>query len=104
MLVTDQSVLQDRSLFFGPGTTPDGFLRLRTKLLLTLANKKGTLPSSLFKEDITRLEDRAFDHGGYGDVWKGSMGSELVAIKVGRIFSRPTKHEQKRALSVSNAY
>ncbi|KLO11426.1 kinase-like protein [Schizopora paradoxa] len=98
-MLTEYIVFQDHSLAFGSASTVDGFLRLRTRLLLTLANRKGILPSSLFKEDITRLEDRAFDHGGYGDVWKGSMGSELVAIKVGRIFSRPTKQEQECTLS-----
>jgi hypothetical protein len=40
---------------------------------------------------IRLVGQAAIDFGGYGDIWKGSLGGKEIAVKVLRILRKPEK-------------
>jgi hypothetical protein len=60
------------------------FRRAATHLIIKLADCSGQLPSSLYVEDVTLVQDRRYHRiGGYADVYKGSSPrlKDCIAIK-----------------------
>ncbi|KAH8110411.1 kinase-like protein [Phellopilus nigrolimitatus] len=68
--------------------------RVLERFLQKLVNVTGFLPKFLFLSNIKRVGKNPITGGGFADVWKGSMGGNLVALKVLRNFGlSDSKHD-----------
>ncbi|KAF9255255.1 kinase-like protein [Marasmius fiardii PR-910] len=52
------------------------------KMMLRLSKKSGLFPQCLIIENAEKLGDYAVGGGGFGDVWKGKIGEQVVCLKV----------------------
>jgi hypothetical protein len=68
-----------------PDLHPD-LKRFSVVLLIKLAHGSGLYPECLVRKDIQIIGNHPVGGGSFGDVWKGLMKSQLVAVKVLRIF------------------
>ena len=50
---------------------------------------------------IEMVGDAAIDGGGYGDIWKGLLNGQEIAVKVLRIFHKPDKNKLLKVGSVT---
>ena len=50
--------------------------------MLRLSKKSGLYPQCLTIRNVERHGDHAVGGGGFGDVWKASVGGQLVCLKV----------------------
>jgi hypothetical protein len=60
-------------------------------LLIELAHGSGLYPECLVQKDIQIIGNHPVGGGSFGDVWKGLMKDQLVAVKVLRIFEDSDK-------------
>jgi hypothetical protein len=67
--------------------TPEEHPRRRstTHLIIKLAHRSGQLPRSLFVEDLILEETESNRCGGFGDVYRGTVGRRPVAVKKPRV-------------------
>jgi hypothetical protein len=67
---------------------PEGHPRRRgaIHLIIKLAHRSEQLPPSLFHEDIVLRHDAEYQCGGFGDVYRGTVDGQPVAIKKPRMF------------------
>lgn len=66
---------------------PDGFRPEFVTLVRRLSEKSRLHPECLVLKDVKKRGDRPKAGGSFGDVWKGVIQSEDVAIKIPRIFT-----------------
>jgi hypothetical protein len=55
-------------------------------VIVKLSQKYGLCPSSLILKDVHVTGEDAVDSGSFGDVWRGCIGEQLVAIKRLRVY------------------
>ncbi|KAL0067731.1 Rho guanine nucleotide exchange factor [Marasmius tenuissimus] len=68
---------------------PDIENKLRTsilKLILRLSKRSNLCPKCLNINNVERISERPIDGGGFGDVWKGKVGSQFVCLKVVKVY------------------
>ncbi|KAF9256252.1 kinase-like protein [Marasmius fiardii PR-910] len=65
-----------------PGT-PSHSRSLISKLILRLSKRTGLWPQCLM---VKKPGDYPVDWGGFGDVWKGKIGEQVVCLKVVKIY------------------
>ncbi|KAF9258045.1 hypothetical protein L218DRAFT_878132 [Marasmius fiardii PR-910] len=58
------------------------------KLMVRLSRKSGLYPQCLAIRSVEKLGNYPVGGGGFGDVWKGRIGQQLVCLKVVRAFSQ----------------
>ncbi|KAF9265335.1 kinase-like protein [Marasmius fiardii PR-910] len=78
----------------------DGLYRKRCrKCLNMLVKKHHVFPSSFFCNDVRR---RGGDHplggGGFADIYKGTVGNQMVSLKVLRIHTQPDEAKRKQMI------
>ncbi|KAF9257432.1 kinase-like protein [Marasmius fiardii PR-910] len=56
------------------------------KLMLHLSKRSGLCPQCLMVNNVKRLGDFPVGGGGFGDVWKGKIGEQIVCLKVVKIY------------------
>jgi hypothetical protein len=57
----------------------------------------GLLPTShVLSEGLMKTSERALFHGGYAEIWRGTLGTREVAIKVLRVYSTDDMANVKR--------
>ncbi|KAF9257347.1 kinase-like protein [Marasmius fiardii PR-910] len=59
---------------------------LMLKMMLQLSKRSGLCPQCLMIENVERLGDRPVAHGGFGDVWKGKIGQQIVCLKTVKVY------------------
>ncbi|KAJ7057695.1 kinase-like domain-containing protein [Mycena amicta] len=64
----------------------DGIRPVILKALLKLSAKSGLHPRCFALSDRLQLEGHQIAAGSFGDVWKGTIGSEIVSVKVMRVY------------------
>ncbi|KAF9256238.1 kinase-like protein [Marasmius fiardii PR-910] len=68
-----------------PGTA--GKLRSSIlKMTLHLSKRSGLCPQCLMVKNVKRLGDFPVGGGGFGDVWKGKIGEQIVCLKVVKVY------------------
>ncbi|KAL5514734.1 hypothetical protein ACEPAG_2050 [Sanghuangporus baumii] len=75
-------------------------LTLRTrkvlvKFLYKAAKTRGILPKRFHLQNVKRMAEHPFGCGSFGDVYKGQMGHQKVAVKVCRFFWEPEMKEER---------
>ncbi|THU99671.1 hypothetical protein K435DRAFT_964332 [Dendrothele bispora CBS 962.96] len=63
--------------------------KLRSKILsvmIHLSRKSNLYPSCLILDNVTKIGDHPIAAGGFGEVWKGSIGGEVACLKVVKIY------------------
>ncbi|THU88736.1 kinase-like protein [Dendrothele bispora CBS 962.96] len=75
-----------KALYDYPGVLP----KLRSKILhaiIRLSNVSGLYPDSLALDayNVTKVGNHPVAAGGFGDIWKGLIGEQMVCLKVARI-------------------
>ncbi|KAG7090203.1 hypothetical protein E1B28_011806 [Marasmius oreades] len=68
-----------------PGT-PTNSRSLIFKLMLQLSKRSGLCPQCLAIGNVKKLGDHPVDWGGFGDVWKGKIGEQVVCLKVVKVY------------------
>ncbi|KAF9256235.1 kinase-like protein [Marasmius fiardii PR-910] len=56
------------------------------KMMLHLSKRSGLCPKCLMVENVIKLGDYAVGGGGFGDVWKGTIGDQIVCLKVVKVY------------------
>jgi hypothetical protein len=64
---------------------------LHTSALIKLSRASGLYPECMTLRGIELLGDSAIDGGGFGDIWKGLLRGQEIAVKVLRIFRQSDK-------------
>ncbi|KAL5497896.1 hypothetical protein ACEPAH_2827 [Sanghuangporus vaninii] len=75
-------------------------LTLRTrkvlvKFLYKAAKNRGILPKRFYLQDVKRTGEHPFGCGSFGDVYKGQIGNQRVAVKVCRFFWEPAMKDER---------
>ncbi|KAG7090217.1 hypothetical protein E1B28_011818 [Marasmius oreades] len=68
---------------------PDVGNKLRSsilKVMLHLSKRSGLCPQCLMIKNVKRLGDFPVEGGGFGDVWKGKIGAQVVCLKVVKVY------------------
>ncbi|KAI5116420.1 hypothetical protein M0805_001383 [Coniferiporia weirii] len=68
--------------------------RLFERFLQKLVKASGSLPHYLFLSNVTHVGSHPVSGGGFADVWKGTFGGRIVALKVLRIFGHPSERDR----------
>ncbi|KIM71892.1 hypothetical protein PILCRDRAFT_82369 [Piloderma croceum F 1598] len=79
-----------------PALHPDQ-KRFSVVLLIELAHRSGLYPECLVQKDIQIIGNHPMAGGSFGDVWKGLMKGQLVAVKVVRIFEASDRAQLLKA-------
>lgn len=58
------------------------------KALIKLSRASGLYPECLFLKGIQIAGDSAVAEGGFGDVYKGQLGDQEIAIKVLKVYQK----------------
>ncbi|KAG7090214.1 hypothetical protein E1B28_011816 [Marasmius oreades] len=56
------------------------------KVMLHLSKRSGLCPQCLMIKNVKRLGDFPVAGGGFGDVWKGKIGAQIVCLKVVKVY------------------
>ncbi|KAF9257430.1 kinase-like protein [Marasmius fiardii PR-910] len=56
------------------------------KMMLRLSKHSGLCPQCLMVKNVKRLGDFPVGGGGFGDVWKGKIGGQIVCLKVVKVY------------------
>ncbi|KAF9267918.1 kinase-like protein, partial [Marasmius fiardii PR-910] len=56
------------------------------RAMLHLSKRSSLFPQCLMLKNVKKLGDYAVGGGGFGDVWKGSIGKRIVCLKVVRAY------------------
>jgi hypothetical protein len=78
-LTVSEQILDASSHF--DNTEYGEFDRDARRLLISLSQEAGLLPSTLFVTGVTLLQDQPPTHGGFAEVYRGMYDGHLVAIK-----------------------
>ncbi|KAF9257434.1 kinase-like protein [Marasmius fiardii PR-910] len=54
--------------------------------MLRLSKRSGLCPQCLMVKNVKRLGDFPVSGGGFGDVWKGKIGEQVVCLKVVKVY------------------
>ncbi|THU99670.1 kinase-like protein, partial [Dendrothele bispora CBS 962.96] len=68
---------------------PDVSSTLRSKILsvmIHLSRKSNLYPNCLMLDNVTKIGDHPAAAGGFGEVWKGSIGGQTACLKVVKIY------------------
>jgi hypothetical protein len=68
------------------------FKHFHINALLKLSRSSGLYPECMTLRGIKLVGNTAADGGGYGEIWKGLLNGQEIAIKVLRLFRRSDKH------------
>ncbi|KAL0567880.1 hypothetical protein V5O48_014114 [Marasmius crinis-equi] len=58
------------------------------KMMLHLSKRSGLCPNCLIIKNVKKLGEFPVGGGGFGDVWKGKIGEQLVCLKVVKVYLR----------------
>lgn len=75
--------------------------RLFIRFLNRLVEKTGVIPDCMALTGIRRQGEYPVGGGGFADVWQGLFESEVVALKVLRIFQRTSHRSLENTSRVS---
>lgn len=75
--------------------------QLFIRFLNRLVEKTGVIPDCMALTGIRRQGEYPVGGGGFADVWQGLFGSEVVALKVLRIFQRTSHRSLENTSRVS---
>ena len=64
--------------------------------LIKLSRTSGLFPECMVLKGIELVGKAAMDGGSYGDIWKGMLGSQGVAVKVLKIYQKSDKDKLLR--------
>ncbi|EGO26974.1 hypothetical protein SERLADRAFT_448085 [Serpula lacrymans var. lacrymans S7.9] len=70
-----------------------------TSALIRLSSKSGRFPDCMVLEEVTRLGEDPVAAGSFGEVWKGSFYSEVIAMKVLKVYERSNVKELLKRFS-----
>ncbi|KAF9268616.1 kinase-like protein [Marasmius fiardii PR-910] len=56
------------------------------KMMLRLSKRSGLCPQCFMVKNVKRLGEFPVGGGGFGDVWKGKIGGQLVCLKVVKVY------------------
>ncbi|KAF5350229.1 hypothetical protein D9758_007769 [Tetrapyrgos nigripes] len=68
---------------------PDVEKRLRSKIsnaMLGLSKNSGLYPSCLALDNVQKIGNHPVTAGGFGEIWKGLLGGEVICLKVVKIY------------------
>ncbi|KAL0569037.1 hypothetical protein V5O48_012933 [Marasmius crinis-equi] len=69
--------------------SPDTEDKLRSsilKLMLRLSKSSGLCPNCLAIKNVKKLGEHPVGGGGFGDVWRGKIGDQVVCLKVVKVY------------------
>ncbi|KAF9262257.1 kinase-like protein [Marasmius fiardii PR-910] len=55
-------------------------------IMLCLSKRSGLCPQCLIIKNVTKLGEHPIGGGGFGDVWKGKIGEQVVCLKVVKVY------------------
>ena len=67
--------------------------RFHLGALINLARSSGLYPECMILKGIELVGKAAIDGGGFGDIWKGVLGGQDIAVKVLRVYQKSDKEK-----------